>query len=219
MLQRFSANTMGRDYVVSDIHGCYDLLMNELDRVGFERSRDRLFCVGDLIDRGPNSRACLELPFEPWFHGVRGNHELLARDALEQGHWGTWLLNGGTWVRDEDPEAVRQRLHEAMSRMPYAFEIEVMGMRLGIVHAEPPADWAMVERDDSATAHDLVWSRRRIGKGDSSRVAGIDAVVVGHTILRTPKWLGNVYFIDTGAFMTGRLTLLALEDVAEAIPR
>ncbi|EPC03721.1 serine/threonine protein phosphatase [Litchfieldella anticariensis FP35 = DSM 16096] len=217
MLQRFATNTAGTDYVVGDIHGCYDLLVRELKRAGFDYQRDRLFCVGDLIDRGPSSLECLQLPFEPWFHSVRGNHELLAHDAFELGRWGMWLLNGGVWVRDEDPQEVRERLREALPHMPYAFEIEVEGARVGIVHAEPPTDWSMIVPGDDALEHHLVWSRRRIERRDTSRVTGIDGVVVGHTILREPLWLGNVYYIDTGAFTTGRLTLIRLVDVIRMI--
>lgn len=47
----------------------------ELDRIGFDRFRDRLFSTGDLIDRGPDSVGTLELVREPWFYFVKGNHE------------------------------------------------------------------------------------------------------------------------------------------------
>jgi Icc-related predicted phosphoesterase len=49
-----------RTIVVGDIHGCYDELMELLDKVGFERS-DRVVSVGDLITKGPKSREVLEL--------------------------------------------------------------------------------------------------------------------------------------------------------------
>jgi len=45
-------------YVVGDIQGCYDPLMRLLDQVKFDPSNDKLFCVGDLVNRGPKS-----LPF------------------------------------------------------------------------------------------------------------------------------------------------------------
>lgn len=225
MLTYFDANDAGTDYVVGDIHGCHDQLMAALRRAGFDRERDRLFSVGDLIDRGPNSLDCLCLPYESWFHAVRGNHEELAFKALNgdsRRDMDLWLLNGGGWIHGERMPAVRELLDDVMIRMPHAFEIEVAGARVGIVHAEPPRDWKQVETADEALDRDMVWSRRRIGRQDRSLVTGIDLVVVGHTIVEAPRCLGNVRYIDTGAFATkqgGYLTLERLDDlVAEARP-
>lgn len=212
MIQKHEANTKGRDFFVGDIHGQLDLLNAEMRRVEFDKARDRLFSVGDLIDRGAQSLDCLSLPFEPWFYGVRGNHEMLAHDALEHGGrmGDLWMVNGGTWALAENMLEVRQILAEALRHMPYAREVEVNGKRIGMVHAEPPADWADIE---TANRESLVWSRTRISRMDATPVANIDAVVVGHTILDQPTTLGNVHYIDTGAFHTGRLTLIDAREV------
>lgn len=71
----YPPNEHGDDFVVGDLHGHRQALMEELTRQGFDPARDRLFCTGDLIDRGPDSFGTLGLIFEPWFHFVRGNHE------------------------------------------------------------------------------------------------------------------------------------------------
>ncbi|WP_163558622.1 metallophosphoesterase [Halomonas sp. NO4] len=220
MIQCHAENRHGRDFVVGDIHGEYRLLEQALCRVDFQAARDRLFAVGDLIDRGPDSFACLALALEPWFCGVRGNHEELAQAALGSGgggDWGLWLMNGGTWVRRHDAEVVRRRLEAALARLPLAREVVVAGKRLGIVHAEPPSDWAQVETADAdeALAHQLVWGRRRIARQDTTPVTGIDAVAVGHTIVPVPVQLGNVHYLDTGAFNTGRLTLVEARELVE----
>lgn len=72
----YPRNEYGEDFVVGDLHGQRQALLDELDRQGFDKTKDRLFCTGDLIDRGPDSFGTLELIFEPWFYFVRGNHEL-----------------------------------------------------------------------------------------------------------------------------------------------
>jgi len=51
---KLPTNQAGKDYVIGDLHGCYELLERLLDAVGFDKSKDRLFSVGDLIDRGPD---------------------------------------------------------------------------------------------------------------------------------------------------------------------
>jgi bis(5'-nucleosyl)-tetraphosphatase (symmetrical) len=47
------------DYAVGDIQCCYQPLCKVLDKVGFSPTRDRLWSVGDLINRGPESLASL----------------------------------------------------------------------------------------------------------------------------------------------------------------
>ncbi|MGC8592585.1 metallophosphoesterase [Acidithiobacillus sp.] len=79
------ANHAGRDFIVGDLHGHPDALRTLLDHVAFDDDTDRLFSVGDLVDRGPNSAKALDLLGEPWFYPVLGNHDamLLATLNLE----------------------------------------------------------------------------------------------------------------------------------------
>ena len=54
-MPRLAQNTVGRDIAVGDIHGCFTELQRGLDTIGFDPCTDRLFSVGDLVDRGPES--------------------------------------------------------------------------------------------------------------------------------------------------------------------
>lgn len=215
MLQKHGPNDRGRDFFVGDIHGQFALLQASLKRVAFDRANDRLFCVGDLIDRGPDSLACLALAFEPWFFGVRGNHEILAHQALNEGGkaWRLWMMNGGDWADRCASSDVGACLERALEHLPYARDVEVKGHRIGMVHAEPPADWAMLESEGARHEHDMVWGRSRIQRRDETCISGIDGVVVGHTIVPHPLCLGNVLYIDTGAFHTQNLTLMEADEV------
>lgn len=68
-----------RTIVVGDIHGCYDELMELLEKVGVGED-DRVVSVGDLITKGPKSREVLQLFMtDARFSTVIGNHDLALR--------------------------------------------------------------------------------------------------------------------------------------------
>lgn len=75
MIKRFGINTSGKDWAVGDIHGHFTLLQKALDAVGFDQAVDRLFSVGDMVDRGPECEDVIRWLNLPWFHPVRGNHD------------------------------------------------------------------------------------------------------------------------------------------------
>ncbi|WP_308725321.1 symmetrical bis(5'-nucleosyl)-tetraphosphatase [Metapseudomonas otitidis] len=65
-------------YAVGDLQGCLDPLKCLLDRVAFEPVRDRLWLVGDLVNRGPKSLETLRFLFamRDSVTCVLGNHDL-----------------------------------------------------------------------------------------------------------------------------------------------
>lgn len=95
--------------VVGDLHGCNTLLMEKLDEVGFDTSRDLLISVGDLTDRGEENVECLALLNQSWFRAVRGNHEQMMLDCLlYDGNDAHWVMNGGSWFFELECDQERQ---------------------------------------------------------------------------------------------------------------
>lgn len=97
-LKTFEPNENGRDFVIGDLHGAMPCLENLLKNLYFDKTKDRMFSVGDLVDRGPDSLGCLRLLREPWFHPVLSNHEQMMLEAFIGGYMGQyWFMNGGMW--------------------------------------------------------------------------------------------------------------------------
>lgn len=204
---------MGRDFVVGDIHGTFRVLETALDRVGFDESRDRLFSVGDLIDRGPASEEALTWLKRTWFHACRGNHEQMLLDAVrDPGQQPLWMMNGGSWWLDV-PQARRDDFAEACRELPFALEIDTARGPVGIVHADLPRGhtWddlvVALARSDRRVETAALWSRTHIREGAPVPNAGerIREIYCGHTVIERPRTRGKITWIDTGACYADRL--------------
>ncbi len=223
-VQRFAINATGRDFAVGDIHGCFDQLQAALERVRFDPVRDRVFVTGDLVDRGPRSQEALEWLGRPWFHSCLGNHEAMRLGNPDPHELALWLLlNGGEWWFAIGATARKQFL-AAFARLPYALEVETARGRVGIVHADVPAQFTWPQFLHALVAGDpevreaALWSRLRADGLLTAPVAEIEQVVCGHTIIPDSKvrTVANVWLIDTGAFLlppSGVLTVVPLDEL------
>jgi bis(5'-nucleosyl)-tetraphosphatase (symmetrical) len=65
-------------YAIGDVQGCYESLMRLLRRFDYSPGRDRLWLVGDLVNRGPRSLEVLRWACDhgPGLEVVLGNHDL-----------------------------------------------------------------------------------------------------------------------------------------------
>lgn len=65
-------------YLIGDIQGCDDALQRLLDKIDFSRSRDTLYLLGDLVNRGPKSADVLRrlMDYGAAAHCLLGNHDL-----------------------------------------------------------------------------------------------------------------------------------------------
>ncbi len=198
---KYPANTQGRDFVVSDIHGYFSKVTEELEKLKFDVEKDRLFSVGDLVDRGSESHLVLEWLDKPWFFAVRGNHEMLLIDSYKGDPFSTRIhrKHGGEWFYALSGEE-QLRYCERLDDLPYVITIDD---KYGIVHGEPPVDhWnyiidAINENRSYGMRYACLWSRGRIDGNVTNKINDITYVYCGHTRIKAPKQLGNIWFIET----------------------
>jgi serine/threonine protein phosphatase 1 len=211
----------GKLYAVGDIHGCYNLLMNRLNEIGFDFENDLLVAVGDLVDRGIQNMECIELLSKPWFTSVRGNHEDLciyglSNRAAMQCH----MENGGEWFYMLDGQVMRD-IAKTFSELPVALEVNHSGKKFGFVHGHiEENNWEEFKlsfnnqsiRDAGQLA---MWGRDRLDedKKQYTHVSGVHAVIMGHTVTTKPCKRDNCYWIDTGAVHWGTMTILDLSKI------
>ncbi len=223
LVKRFPLNAAGRDFCVGDIHGHFSRLQAALDEIGFDPAVDRLFSVGDLVDRGPECEQVLQWLDKPWFHPVRGNHDdyVCRFDSCMVGNW---LENGGLWFQGlTDYE--KGEFAAWFRQLPIAIEVATPSGPVGIVHADCPGrNWPallhglenMQGGELRALRNSCMWSRRRCQELDTTGVGHVRALVVGHTPMNEPTALGNVIHIDTAGWnhkAGGYFTLLDLHSL------
>ena len=92
---------MERTFAIGDIHGCSKTFEKLLfDKMKIEKT-DQIYCIGDYIDRGKNTKAVIDLILQLTEEGytfftLRGNHEQMLLDSLSDGEaFDLWMQNGG----------------------------------------------------------------------------------------------------------------------------
>lgn len=199
-----------RTFAIGDIHGCdtaFQVLCDGLEL----KTDDRVVLLGDLVDRGPNSRGVIEYAMELreqceliW---LVGNHEEVMLASFESRHmFGNWLLIGGTQTLDsyggdmkQIPPAHREFL--ATGRDYFETETEIF------VHAN-------LEPGVSLEAQTVQWLRwRHLTDWEYPHESG-KRVVCGHTQQRSGRPLVHDGWVclDTAAYRGNPLTCLHVEE-------
>lgn len=221
-----------RVYAIGDVHGRFDLLKAMLDRIA-DHGRTQpvvdthIVFLGDLIDRGPQSRQVvqhLRRAAPPnvscWF--IKGNHEeALIRGLSGEAHLlAPWLSHGGYETAESyglgkgaligQPDSTLE--HLLMSAIPQSDLNFLAGfqnsVRLGdylFVHAGIRPGVPVEQQSD----RDLRWIREDFLASDMNFGC---VVVHGHTIVDEVVMKPNRVALDTGAYRTGVLSALWVEN-------
>ena len=227
-------------YVMSDLHGRYDLYVKMLDRIGFS-DEDELFVLGDVVDRGPEPMKILtDMSMRPNVYPILGNHDYMAEYLLgklsaritedncdthltaeDLSALAGWLTDGGQTTMEafrrltpDEREGILEYLAEFS---PYE-ELEVGNNRFVLVHAgledfDPDRPLEEYDLYGLITAH----------TDYSKRYFEDCYLVTGHvpTGMIDEACGGKIYrkyghiAIDCGAVWGGTLGCIRLEDLQE----
>ncbi len=222
-----------RVYAVGDVHGRADLLTRLLQDIradlsqGTYEGRPILVFLGDYVDRGFQSKQVINIllgemlsPFETYF--LTGNHAAAMLQFLGDPSIGPrWVEYGGaetlvsygvqpprTRTSAEEWSRASEELHDALPHEHLEFLKNLdLSVRIGdylFVHAGARPGVPLEEQAE----HDLLWIREEFLK--DRRL--FDAVIVhGHTPAAEPYRDGRRIGIDTGAYLSGRLTAARFE--------
>jgi serine/threonine protein phosphatase 1 len=224
-------------YAIGDIHGHADLLRRAHDLIADDRVANGepdspIVHIGDLVDRGPDSRAVVGLLAEGraerrnWIT-LKGNHDRMFQKFLDDPNWHdpglrpelTWLhphLGGATTlasygVMDAGVRPLAEVHAEAIAAVPPAHRLFLSGLPTSYVRGDCVFVHAGIRpgvdlRDQ--TEDDLVWIRR--GFLDDPRDFG-PLIVHGHTAIDAPTHYGNRLNIDSSAAYGGPLSAVVIE--------
>jgi hypothetical protein len=201
---------MQRIIIIGDLHGCFDEALALLSQLKAQPS-DRVIFAGDLVDRGPKPRECVELAMQ--HECVLGNHEekhlqqrrrpaeklspdhLRTREALEDRHY-DYFSKLPTLIRL--PEANAAVVHAgAYGGVP--LDAQDPYHLLHIQCIKPPARKSFWP--SKAPADHTFWTHHW---------SGPELLIFGHSVLNRPLVLEHAVGIDTGAAYGGGLTALVL---------
>lgn len=218
-----------RVYAVGDIHGCADLFGGIISAIEADDNargvaETTVILLGDLVDRGPESRGVINVARE-WSRrrAVRillGNHEEMFLKSLEdEGVLRQFIRFGGKetilsyGVTRE--EYLKMTLEELQAAMVTCIPSEDLDFMRGFEDMIVIGDYIFVHAGirpgvdlDSQAPADLRWIREPF----LSHVSHDRTCVVhGHTITDAPDVRQGRVGIDTGAYASGRLTAIGLE--------
>ena len=178
-------------WVVGDVHGYFETLQELLKKLDYTDD-DVIIFMGDLIDKGPNSKEVFELVTKADnFFSIRGNHEEMLRLSLTPKYKGrmkkSWLKYGGTETLKSINPDQEKAIIEAKKWIPVIekFPTELVLDNFRLVHA----GYNPLKSLEEQSNRDLMWNRDIFTSGNIFDLER--QIIVGHT---------PIHDLETGKF-------------------
>jgi len=179
-------------YIIGDVHGCYKTLLALIAKLPNKNAK--IAFVGDLIDRGKNSRDVIAFIRNNHYDCILGNHEKMMIDSFE--HINTnnensilrrWIEKGGAMSTIKNYQNKEDMIEDVnfLKTLPLYIEYKNIqdenGRYLVISHSSVGKAWnlkdSINEEDKEQFEAQVLWSRNR--HCNNSEIFN----VYGHTIL------------------------------------
>jgi len=207
-----------KTFVVGDIHGAHKALVECLGLARFDRSQDRLICLGDVCDRGAQVKECIdELLNIPHCVYILGNHDAWGLDWMTSGTiLPEWKSQGGADTIRSYKKTGPLKAHIKFLSEAHLYYINANRL---FVHAGFDPD-ILIEQTSKEI---LLWDRSFIKRAQeistldpAFKFKGYEEIYVGHTPTtnlgsKQPLKLGNVWAMDTGAGWGAKLTIMDID--------
>ncbi|HEY1955052.1 MAG TPA: metallophosphoesterase [Polyangiaceae bacterium] len=195
---------MQRTIVIGDLHGCFDEALALLDRLAVAEN-DRVIFAGDLVDRGPKPRACVELAMR--HECILGNHE--EKHLLSANH------------HPETRAQLREEHYAYFRTLPKFIRLPEHGA--AVVHAGVMPGVAIESQEPYHLLHaqcinppskKSYWPSKAPATHTfwTNHWRGPERVIFGHTVVDRPLVTEHAVGIDTGCCFGGPLTAVVLPD-------
>ena len=212
-----------RTFAISDIHGNNELFRKSLKQIGFKKS-DKLILLGDLIDRGINSKGVLDTVLLLQESGLdveclMGNHEKMLVDAyLNPNNLTQWLLNGGDKTLSSFLTSSIEKIPPKYVELIKTFKYYTESKEYILVHAA----LNMQIENPYSDLQTLLWERDP-NKYFDKEWLGNRKLIHGHNpqsrdvIINSIEQGENILCIDNGAYLKrekyGTICVLQLENL------
>ncbi len=199
-----------RTIVIGDLHGCFDEATDLLDRLAVTSS-DRVIFAGDLVDRGPKRRECVELAMK--HECILGNHEEKHLD-IERGRKREIIPDHAATRRVLEPHH-----YDYFKKLPHI--IRLPEHNAVVVHAGVMPDVSIEKQDAYHLLHaqclrpperKSFWPSKAPDGYTfwTNHWRGPERVIFGHSVLDRPLVTEWAVGIDTGAVHGRSLTAVVL---------
>ena len=209
--------------VIGDVHGCYLTFVELYNEIIKKYPEIKIYCVGDLVDRGNKSFEVVEFFIENNIQFTPGNHEFMFYYFFKEPastFASSWVFNGSEATLesyDDHDNKVFEHI-EYLRKAPLFFDTKDCFITHAGISKEYEKDLDPNFRNDRSSLYDLI-NREFLSdkgvlwlRGEALNIGKLQ--IIGHTKHQeiTLDEEANAVYIDTGAYVGNKLSAVIVDN-------